>query len=200
MRIVIAATALLGAALLTACDSGDPPTLDPTLNTGTGVPSPIVATGAPGKWQRLAGECPQVPAAAGVLRPGTTSRGTIDNAYVLNVQCEYPAVEGKLPKASVNVGVYRIATIDGSADQLAEANLAKNRRDADTGADPKVPVRTLRGVGDAGFASVFPGKGVRLYARSSNVVVLLEYADPGDGKRSLARAEAYAADVLAALR
>ncbi|KHD77851.1 hypothetical protein [Actinoplanes utahensis] len=195
---MIAATALLGAALLTACDSGDPPVLDSTLNTGTAAPSPIVATGAPGKWQKLAGECPQIPAAAGVLQPGKTSRGTIENSIVLNVQCEYAAIKGKLPKASVNIGIYRIATIEGPADQLAVANLAKNRRVADT--DPTVPVRTLRGIGDAGFASVFPGKGVRLYAQSSNAVVLLEYADPGDGERSLARAEAYTRDVLAALQ
>lgn len=191
VRPVIAVT-LLGVTLLSACDSGDPQRQDA---------SPSSSSSSSARWQRLAAECPAFAGdAATGIEPVDQAFRPHDGAIVYTVGCKYRASESRGSKVALNVTVYRSPVGDRTPEQLAEYEVDRSRRDADAYPTEGAKSEVLKGVGDSAFARLVPGRGVRLYVQTANAMVQLDYSDPGDSRKALAKATELTKQTLSVLR
>ncbi|MEU8660059.1 hypothetical protein [Actinoplanes philippinensis] len=184
---------LLGTALLTvaACDS-EPP-------SAAGDPSAAV------RWTGFGKDCPALTGAG----PGKRAAAPYDGARLFSLRCQYMATGVKQQNVALSVTVYRAASGGSTAEQLAVATMDRDRA-ADTAvpsapapsASPSAPVETepIKELGDHAFARVVPEMGVRVYARSANALVQLDYTDAGDGRKALTAATDLTRQALAGLR
>jgi hypothetical protein len=191
--------ALLGTVLLavSACDDG-------------GTPSPPAGDPSAGiRWTGFAKDCPAFAGAD----PGKRSPAAYDGANLFSLRCQYQAA-GQPPAIVLNVTVYRAASGGSTAEQLAVDTLEKDRTaPAGTatpapseapGGGPAAPsaaptVEPVDGLGDSAFARLVPARGVRVYVRSANALIQLDYTDPGDSRKALTTATELTRQALTAL-
>ncbi|WP_433789249.1 hypothetical protein [Actinoplanes sp. CA-252034] len=178
---------LLGTALLTvaACDDGDPP-------------SSAREPGAAARWTGFVKECPVLTG----TDPGRRTAAAYDGPNLFSLRCQYVTTEAR-QKVVLNVTVYRAASGGSTAEQLAVATMEKDRATTTVIAgapSPSVPslpsaspsasaeTRPIDELGDSAFARLVPDRGVRVYARSANAVVQLDFTDSRDGRKALTTA------------
>ncbi|MEU4161445.1 hypothetical protein [Actinoplanes sp. NPDC026670] len=181
MNIAVRPLILLGTALLavSACDNG-------------GTPESANTPDAAAKWSGFAKECPALPG----QEPGKRSAAAYRSPTLFSVRCQYRTADNKKEKVALSVTVYRAASGGSTAEQLAIGVMEKDRATATATAQPAVTGSTapaastepLDGLGDNAFARLVPKRGVRVYARSANALVQVDYTDPEGGGEALAEA------------
>ncbi|MDI6100297.1 hypothetical protein QLQ12_16955 [Actinoplanes sp. NEAU-A12] len=191
VRPVIAVT-LLSVALLSACDSGDSKGPDASSSS---------SSSAKPRWQKLAAECPAFAgdAATGV-EPVDKAFRPFNGKKLYAVGCDYRASESRGWKVMLNVTLYRTPVGERTPDALAARELDRNRRAAEQYATEGAKSEVVTGVGDSAFARLVPGRGVRVYVQTANAMVQLDYADPGDSRKALAKATDLTRQTLSVLR
>jgi hypothetical protein len=179
---------LLGTVLaVSACDDGDPP-------QSAGDPSAGV------HWTGYAKGCPEF---AGE-EPGKRAAAAYTGPTLYSVRCQYRPAGAKQEKIALSVTVYRAASGGSTAEQLAAGALEKGRATASgtvgvvgsspspavvgTSPSPAAETQPIEGLGDGAFARLVPKRGVRVYVRSANAMVQLDYTDQGDSRKALATA------------
>jgi hypothetical protein len=167
--------ALLGIVLLTvpACDNGDPPEL-------------VAVPGA--RWQGFAKGCPVFDGE----EPGKRPAPAYDGPALFSVRCQYKVAGTRELKIALSVTVYRAASGGGTVEQLAADTMMRDQGSAED-------TEALAGLGDSAFTRLVPGRGVRVYVRSGNALVELDYTDPGDGRAALATATGLTRQALTGL-
>jgi hypothetical protein len=183
---------LLGVTLLAGCDSGG--------SQRENVSATSSSAAAP-RWKKLGSACPAFAgdAATGVA-PVEPAFRPFTGPAVYTVSCGYRAVESRGSKVALNVTVYRRPVGERSPEQLAVQDVDRSRRAADGFTTEGAKSETVEGVGDSAFARLVPGRGVRLYVQTSNAMVQLDYADPGDSRKALVKATDLAKQSLTVLR
>jgi hypothetical protein len=195
---------LLGTVLLavSACDDGDPP---PAGGPGAGV-----------HWTGFAKDCPALTG----QEPGRRTAAAYDGPTLFSLRCQYRSADAEQEKIALSVTVYRAASGGSTADQLAVGAMEKDRAtapetagvagsgpSAETGPggtsggspSPAAATQPINGLGDSAFARLVPKRGVRVYVRSANALVELDYTDPGDSRKALATATDLTRQALAGL-
>ncbi|BEL03458.1 hypothetical protein Q0Z83_016490 [Actinoplanes sichuanensis] len=181
MNIAVRPLILLGTALLavSACDDGETPKAASTPD-------------AAAKWSGYAKECPLLPG----QEPGKRNAAPYRSPTLFSVRCQYRTADNKQEKVALSVTVYRAASGGGTAEQLAIAVMEKNRATATATARPAVTGSTaptastepIEDLGDNAFARLVPKRGVRVYVRSANALIQVDYTDPEGGKDALTTA------------
>jgi hypothetical protein len=195
---------LLGTVLLavSACDDGDPP-------RSAGDPSAGV------RWTGFAKDCPAFTG----QQPGKRTAAAYNGPTLFSVRCQYRSADAKQEKIALSVTVYRAASGGSTAEQLAVGALEKDRATAPGTVDvagsspsaaagpgaaggspsPAAETQPIEGLGDGAFARLVPKRGVRVYARSANALVQLDYTDLGDSRKALATATGLTRQAITAL-